>query len=216
MKWGSHWITSYFINANWNALHLFRIGWKWTMKKIEKKKTKQINAVISNDKMCAAHWNPNTIHWLIGFVRCWYRGSPPKFVLPNFNSKLATMATDFVLNGGLLTIHGNRFHIQRRITTNKTYLTCDWIVWIFEQNCRLLNSSPKQNVGCIVATFVYMLYCTIMHPREHNDPVKVYLVFGKHAIERTKTKKAAANSEQSETWIWHILYMSKPIIAWHF
>lgn len=109
MKLLVHWITSYFINANWNALRLFRISWNWTMKKNEKKNPNKLTMWLVTTKC---------IHWLIGCVLCRYPRLPTEFVLPKFISKLAAMAADIELNGASLsmesvprsTMHHSQLH----------------------------------------------------------------------------------------------------------
>lgn len=47
-----------------------------------------------------------------------------------------------------------------------------------------------------------------MHPREHIDPVKLYLVFGEHANER-KRRKTQRTVNEVKPWIWNILVYVK-------
>lgn len=118
---------------------------------------------------------------------------------------------DFVLTG--THTHGNRFNDNEEFlvfivaTVNYTQNAWSHMRWnriSFRgglSHCKVLLTFARNklvaqhNVRCIVDAIV--LYYTIMHPREDNDLVKIYSVFGEHANvrERMRNKGKKLNEE---------------------
>lgn len=204
MKWVPHWITSYFINANWNALHLFRISWMRTMKKIERKKIEPIIAWWLVMTKCVLEIeNPmRRIHWLCAvpagvqdrllplssqskqqLLPVLHRTVPRHLAFTEIGSTFSGTTANHIKNASHMRL--KRFHFRAELCRKRS-LHCRYIYALLDNYASAWAHWPRKTI------------------------------FGLWRARKWTKKKKAANSEWSETWLWHILYMSKPIIAWHF